>query len=71
MIKQAIYKKAVVALIQFDNTDVIRTSGGCESYSNLSGTSCTGGLTSTTGQDQNWDSDWENPGVDWPDEWGP
>ena len=47
MLSKAIYKKAVAELVQFDNTDVVRTSGGCLSWSNENGAACSYGLTST------------------------
>lgn len=44
MLSKAIYKKAVAELVQFDNTDVVRTSGGCETWSSENGYTCHGGL---------------------------
>lgn len=50
MLSKAIYKKAVAELVQFDNTDVIRTSGGwagCGAHANQNGYACAYGLTAT------------------------
>ena len=40
MLSKAIYKKAVAELVQFDNTDVVRTSGGCVTWSSENGYTC-------------------------------
>ena len=49
MLSKAIYKKAVAELVQFDNTDGVRTSGGCETWSSENGYTCHGGLQQSGG----------------------
>ena len=48
MDNKEMYEKAVAELVQFDNTDVVRTSGGssggCGSWSSKNGYTCHGGL---------------------------
>ena len=44
MDNKEMYEKAVAELVQFDNTDVVRTSGGCGSWSSENGYTCHDGL---------------------------
>lgn len=39
------YEKANAEVVIFDNKDIVRTSGGCETWSNQTGASCYYGLT--------------------------
>lgn len=39
------YEKANAEVVIFDNKDIVRTSGGCVTWSNLNGVSCHYGLT--------------------------
>ena len=41
------YEKAVAELVEFDNNDVIATSGGCGSWSNQNNVGCYYGQTAT------------------------
>ena len=49
MLSKAIYKKAVAELVLFDNTDVVRTSGGCVTWSSEIVDTWPGGLQQSVG----------------------
>ncbi len=49
MDNKEMYEKAVAELVQFDNTDVVRTSGGCVTWSSENGYTCHGGLQQSGG----------------------
>ena len=46
------YEKAAAEVTLFDNSDVITTSGGCETWSSQNGYECHGGL-QMSGEDLN------------------